>query len=79
MKISAIAFLVAIGLSGCVSDNHGLDMASLSTDCASEGRQKPLAYDNGAGTSWQRTNTSRWCDPRGGIAPSGDPTFEGTK
>jgi hypothetical protein len=79
MKIYAIAFLVAIGLSGCVTtENHGIELAAVSTDCASEGRQKPIAFDNGAGTTWKRTNTSRWCAPHSGMNPQDDHTFEGS-
>jgi hypothetical protein len=77
MKISAIAFLVAVGLSGCVTDDHGLAMVS-GTDCASEGKQKPIGFDSGSGPTWQRTNTSRWCSPHGGMNPQDDPTFQGS-
>jgi hypothetical protein len=76
MKISAFAFLAVLGLSGCMSENYGFQMAS--TDCSSEGRQKPIAFDNGAGTTWKRTNTSRWCAPHGGMPVSDDPIFEGS-
>jgi hypothetical protein len=74
MKIYAFTafFLAAIGLSGCVSD-YGLGY-----DCSSEGRNRPLGFDNGAGQTWQRTNTSRWCSPHGGMNPQDDPTFQGS-
>lgn len=76
MKISFAVLITALGLSGCVtSENHGIELAAVSTDCASEGRQKPLAHDSGAGTTWTPPNTARWCDPRGGMALADDPTF----
>jgi hypothetical protein len=71
MKISA-AFVLLLGLTGCVSD-YGL-----SYDCSSEGKQKPVAFDNGAGVTWSPTNTTRWYNPRGGMAVADDPTFEGS-
>jgi hypothetical protein len=78
MKISAIAFLVAIGLSGCVtSEDYGFRHVS-STDCSSEGRQRPISNDSGAGISWTIPNTARWCSPRGGLNPAADPIFAGS-
>lgn len=57
-----------------MSDDYGLNY-----DCSSEGRNKVLSQDNGAGQSWRKTNTSRWCNPQGGVAPTVDPTFEAKK
>lgn len=71
MKISA-AFILLLSLSGCVND-YGLGY-----DCSESGRNRPIAFDNGAGPTWQKTNTSRWCNPRGGMNPQDDPVFEGS-
>ena len=71
MKILALLATV-VTLAGCGGDNG----FGLTTDCSSEGKQKPISFDNGAGPTWKRVNTSNWCDPRGGMPVAEDPTFE---
>ena len=71
LKIITAAAL-AIGLTGCAS--YGI--SGLGYDCASEGRQKPIAFDNGVGTTWVAPNTARWCNPLGRtLNPQDDPIF----
>lgn len=77
MKISA-AFILLLSLSGCVTgEDYGFRHVS-GTDCASEGKQKPISHDSGSGVSWTIPNTAKWCNPRGGMNPQDDPTFEGS-
>ena len=70
MKLTpALIAALSLTLTGCMSD-YGL-----SYDCSSEGRQKPVSFDNKAGVTWQAPNTARWCEPRGGMSVGDDPTF----
>ena len=80
LKITLTALSVGVGASliGCAADDYGVEPIryARSGDCAKEGPRKPIVQDSGAGVTFNLTNDTRWCNPRGkSLNPADDPVF----